>query len=267
MPDDRNSGSKPATSSNGWQLIAVQSISCGIIILIALIFRLVSGTAFDELRTGFNDSMMSNSFIATVTALFRSPQPQESGETATTSVTTPESIANASSVNESIPAVGGQDLTILPLSEKKMLYAPEGASFGAMSLDRIAVKPLENGKISSHFGYREDPIKGGDSFHQGLDIAAESGSRIAAMFYGVVKETGGGGSYGNYIIIDHGSGIEVLYAHCSAVFAEKGTAIRSGEIVASVGSTGSSTSSHLHIEIKKDGTAYDPAYVVPVSCY
>lgn len=108
---------------------------------------------------------------------------------------------------------------------------------------------------------------GGEGFHQGLDIAVEPGSPVAAMYFGVVREVGTGTGYGNYIRLYHGNGIEVLYAHCSQILADKGAVIRAGEIVAYSGSTGDSTGPHVHIEVTFHGIAYNPAGIVSVDYY
>ena len=258
MPEETRHA-RPEKSTSEGQLIAVQSISCAVILLIALVFKLIGGTAFSELRQSFHDSMMNNSFISTITTMLKAPEEENAIPNDTSP---PSAIPNASEVSKS--GIGGQDL---PVSEKRVLYAPAGASFLPMTVNRIASLPLEQGKVSSVFGYRSDPLTGEDSFHQGLDIAAEYGHPIHALFFGIIKETGSGGSYGNYIIIDHGDGLEVMYAHCSEVNAAEGAIIRAGEIVAKVGSTGRSSGNHLHIEIKKDGTAHDPSYIVPLSAY
>lgn len=279
--------------SSGWQLIAVQSISCLVVILVALVFRLIGGSAFSQLRQSFNQSIMSNSVIATLAALLDTPGSGDSssggdgpsdgdgsssaagptGEGSSTpsgNATTPtESAASgtggsAASTASSAAPTGGNDLTV---DGKRVFYAPEGASFAPLTLSMKAAKPLAAGTVTSRFGYRENPTKGGLSFHQALDIGADEGAAIAAMYFGVVEEVGENGSYGNYVKIYHGNGIEVLYAHCSEILASKDAVIRAGETVARVGSTGDSTGPHLHIEIRVNGVAYDPAGVVPVSEY
>ncbi len=100
-----------------------------------------------------------------------------------------------------------------------------------------------------------------------MDIAADEGTAISAMFFGTVKDVGESSSLGNYIKLYHGDGVEILYAHCSKVTAEKGTVVEAGDKVAEVGSTGNSTGNHLHIEIRKDGVSYNPAAIVPADRY
>ena len=265
----RQRPSKPASrqSSGGFRLIAVQSISCVVVLLVVLAMRLMGGSAFEQLRESFNESIMSNSILATFIALWEenggSPSSSDpvsdaassEGESSDTS-----GMEGFSQTDAPVSAVGGEDIQV---NEKKVLYAPDGATFAAVSINRAAKPPLESGSITSYFGYREDPINGGDSFHKGLDIGAEEGAPIAAMFDGEVIAAGSSSSYGNYVKIDHGGELVVLFAHCSEVLVEEGTMLRAGETVAKVGSTGNSTGNHLHIETLVDGVACDPLYIVP----
>ena len=257
--------------SSGLRLIAVQSISCVVVLLVVLVMRLIGGSAFAQLRESFNESIMSNSILSTFASLFEkkddpsssdptSPPPTSSGTESTGEPSSTQPPASASPSGESSSAVGGEDIKV---NAKKVLYAPAGATFAKVSINRAAKPPLEEGKISSFFGYREDPIQGGDSFHKGLDIAAAGGSPIAAMFGGKVIAAGSSSSYGNYVKIDHGGNLVVLYAHCSEILAEEGAIVRAGEIVAKVGTTGKSTGNHLHVEALVEGVAYDPLYIVP----
>ena len=110
--------------------------------------------------------------------------------------------------------------------------------------------------ITSEYGYRVNPKPG---FHSGLDIGMPKGTEIYAVKSGTVKkaETGSDG-YGYHIIIDHGNGIETLYAHCSELLIEIGQKVDSDTVIAKVGSTGDSTGSHLHIEIRVNGETVDP---------
>ena len=115
--------------------------------------------------------------------------------------------------------------------------------------------------ITSHFGYREDPFTGEIEYHNGTDIAAPNGTRILAAAAGTVTIANGidswGGGYGYHIKIDHGNGLETLYAHCSAICVTPGQQVQQGEVIGFVGSTGSSTGDHLHFEIHKEGENID----------
>jgi hypothetical protein len=122
--------------------------------------------------------------------------------------------------------------------------------------------PVDAGRVTSGFGYRIHPISKEESVHTGLDIAAAAGTPIHAAFYGVVSETGVGKEYGNYIIIDHAGGMRTLYAHCQELLAKKGMVLRAGDVIALVGSTGTSTGPHVHFELRLHGQRCDPAPVL-----
>lgn len=116
--------------------------------------------------------------------------------------------------------------------------------------------------ITSHFGYRQDPITGEVDYHNGTDIAAPEGTPILAAAAGTVTIANGvdpwGGSYGYHIKIDHGNGLETLYAHCSAICVRVGQQVQQGEVIGYVGSTGNSTGNHLHFEMRVEGEKVDP---------
>ena len=117
------------------------------------------------------------------------------------------------------------------------------------------------GTITSQFGYRVDPITGEVSSHTGTDIACTEGTPILAAADGTVTVANGldswGGSYGYYIQIDHGSGLETLYAHCSSICVTTGQQVRAGEVIGYVGHTGRVTGSHLHWEVRVDRSRKD----------
>lgn len=113
--------------------------------------------------------------------------------------------------------------------------------------------------ITSHFGWRKDPIEPGKiAYHTGIDIGANHGSNIVAAADGVVKSAGWRGAYGLLVIIDHGNGIETYYAHCSQILVNEGDTVKMQSVIAKVGSTGRSTGPHLHFEVRKNGTPVDP---------
>lgn len=254
------------SSSNGWKLIAVQSISCAIVLLIAFLMRMIGGDAFAQLRQSFNDAIMDNSIAATIASLFAGKD--DGGDSSSPEGSQPsDGTDDTSSAGETVsqtPAMGGQDIAV---SERKVLYAPAGATFAPLKSNMVAAPPLPAGKVTSYFGYRENPTKGGDGFHLGVDIGAEEGTPVAAMFYGVVTAAGESSSYGNYVKISHGNGMEVMYAHCQEILVQKDAVIRAGETVAKVGSTGDSTGNHLHVEVHVGGIAYDPAGILPMDKY
>ena len=95
--------------------------------------------------------------------------------------------------------------------------------------------------------------------HRGIDLAFPKGTPIRAVASGtVVLARYGHYSYGNYLVIDHGGGVTTLYAHCSALTVATGQTVSAGQVIARVGSTGNSTGSHLHLEVKQNGTLVNP---------
>ena len=117
------------------------------------------------------------------------------------------------------------------------------------------------GTITSQFGYRVDPITGEVSSHTGTDIACAEGTPILAAADGTVTVANGldswGGSYGYYIQIDHGGGLETLCAHCSSICVTTGQQVQAGEVIGYVGHTGRATGSHLHLEVWVDRSRKD----------
>ena len=117
------------------------------------------------------------------------------------------------------------------------------------------------GTITSQFGHRVDPITGEVSSHTGTDIACAEGTPILAAADGIVTVANGldswGGSYGYYIQIDHGGGLETLYAHCSSICVTTGQQVRAGEVIGYVGHTGRVTGNHLHWEVRLNGIRTD----------
>ena len=117
------------------------------------------------------------------------------------------------------------------------------------------------GTITSQFGHRVDPITGEVSPHTGTDIACAEGTPILAAADGIVTVANGldswGGSYGYYIQIDHGGGLETLYAHCSSICVTTGQQVQAGEVIGYVGHTGRATGNHLHFEVHINGVRRD----------
>lgn len=117
------------------------------------------------------------------------------------------------------------------------------------------------GTITSQFGHRVDPITGEVSSHTGTDIACAEGTPILAAADGTVTVANGldswGGSYGYYIQIDHGGGLETLYAHCSSICVTTSQQVQAGQVIGYVGHTGRATGSHLHLEVHVNGSRAD----------
>jgi len=114
------------------------------------------------------------------------------------------------------------------------------------------------GWLSSGFGTRRDPFTGAQDFHSGLDISGDHGQEIVAPADGTVTGATYSGNYGNLVTIDHGFGLSTRYGHLSRFAVSPGQQIRRGEVVGYVGSTGRSTSPHLHYEVLVNGHLTNP---------
>ncbi|MGO5072657.1 M23 family metallopeptidase [Clostridium sporogenes] len=115
-----------------------------------------------------------------------------------------------------------------------------------------------NGKITSPYGEREDPINKKKAFHKGIDIDAKKNTEVLASFSGTVKECGEDKELGKYILLDHGQGIETRYGHLNKIKVKKGEEVKKGKTIGESGSTGKSTGAHLHFEIIYMGENKNP---------
>ncbi len=131
-------------------------------------------------------------------------------------------------------------------------YQPSGS--GMMTM------PVVGARISSPFGYRIHPITGEYKMHTGIDLAAAQGTPIYAADGGTVVVASWMNGYGNVVIIDHGNGIQTLYAHIrdGGTVVSVGQSVGRGDKIAEVGSTGNSTGPHCHFEVRVNGTPVDP---------
>jgi murein DD-endopeptidase MepM/ murein hydrolase activator NlpD len=111
-----------------------------------------------------------------------------------------------------------------------------------------------NGPVVSGFGMRWGRM------HEGIDIAASSGTPIHAAAAGTVIHAGWLGGYGNLVVVDHGDGLSTAYAHASAILVGVGQQVSQGETLSLVGSTGNSSGPHLHFEVRVNGSAVDPLF-------
>lgn len=156
-----------------------------------------------------------------------------------------------------LPA-GGDDLTLYE--------ATENTSFAPLYATAKIIPPIENGRYTSLFGYRINPVSQEFSFHTGIDIAADEGTNIRATFSGKVTKIGEDSRSGKYIYLTHDDGLVTFYCHCSEILADEGAVIRQGETIALVGSTGWSTGPHLHFEVRKNNIRYNPLYLLENDC-
>jgi len=121
-----------------------------------------------------------------------------------------------------------------------------------------SVAPIKEGWYSSNFGWRIDPFTGQRAMHEGVDYMVPTGTAIYASAGGVVAYADNHPQYGNMVEIDHGNNIVTRYAHASKLLVKVGQMVRRGDKIAEVGSTGRSTGSHLHFEVRYKGVAQNP---------
>jgi murein DD-endopeptidase MepM/ murein hydrolase activator NlpD len=127
-------------------------------------------------------------------------------------------------------------------------------TLAAIPSGRPTAAPME----TSSFGYRRDPFNGMAAFHAGIDFTGAYGQPIQAAERGRVSFVGQRQGYGNVVEVDHGNGILTRYAHLSRFAARVGDKVTRGQTIAKMGSTGRSTGTHLHFEVRVNGDAVNP---------
>ncbi|MCR4656294.1 MAG: peptidoglycan DD-metalloendopeptidase family protein [Lachnospiraceae bacterium] len=150
-----------------------------------------------------------------------------------------------------------KDLEATILAEKKRLLEQNKKAI-VYDGGKFAWPAPDYTRISDEFGMRVHPTLGIEKFHNGIDMAAPTGSRILAAYDGEVIAASYSSTMGNYIMIDHGDGLISLYMHASAVSVSKGQLVVRGQQIGKVGSTGRSTGPHLHFGVRKDGSYVNP---------
>jgi murein DD-endopeptidase MepM/ murein hydrolase activator NlpD len=121
-----------------------------------------------------------------------------------------------------------------------------------------SINPVENMRLSSNFGPRRAPKRGASRYHKGLDIPGPVGTPIFATADGVVGRAQRVSGYGKFIELDHGNAIQTRYGHMSALNVYAGQRVKKGDVIGFMGSTGNSTGSHLHYEVRIAGDAINP---------
>ena len=141
--------------------------------------------------------------------------------------------------------------------ERKQLIAQSGA---VLTYDggKFVFPVAKYTRVSSEFGWRIHPTLGVNKFHNGVDLASPSGTNIYAAYDGVVVAATYSGTMGNYVMINHGSGLYTIYMHASKLYVKKDDIVLRGNTIAAVGSTGRSTGPHLHFGVRKDGEYVSP---------
>ena len=127
--------------------------------------------------------------------------------------------------------------------------------------------PVKGFSYSSGFGVRFDPFTGMSAMHAGVDMAGKQGDPVYAAASGTVSLAGWSGAYGNCVEVAHGKGLSTRYGHLSAILVRAGQSVHQGDVIARMGSTGRSTGTHLHYEVRIDGRAVNPRPYLDASDY
>lgn len=122
--------------------------------------------------------------------------------------------------------------------------------------------PVKKGWISSRYGERTDPFSGRRTHHDGLDFVGKRGTDVLSVANGVVVWAGSSGGYGKTVEIDHGNGYQTRYAHNDSLEVQPGDAIKAGQVIAKLGSTGRTSAPHVHFEVLLNGKTVNPSNFV-----
>ncbi|RJF90554.1 M23 family metallopeptidase [Sphingomonas cavernae] len=217
---------------------------------------------------GFRITSRIPEILAIAAALVAAPAAQAAdAETAAS--------ANAAVAALSTPATGG---VFEKASPREAAADPQYRSLflSWKKLDQVGIqgsvsipsqKPVSELAFTSNFGFRSDPFRGSRAMHAGVDIPGPLGTAIYATADGVVGRAQRLGGYGNYVEIEHGQGIQTRYGHLSAILVAPNTRVKRGQLIGRMGSTGRSTGSHLHYEVRLDGRAVNPMPFLQSSDY
>lgn len=127
-----------------------------------------------------------------------------------------------------------------------------------IDFENIIKRPVNGGRVSSHYGWRVHPVTHNHRMHTGIDYAVPIGTKVKAAQHGKVVFAGRQGGYGNLLVIKHNDIYRTAYAHLDKLKVSVGDWVNQGEVVAYSGNTGLSTGPHLHFEIRKNGLSLNP---------
>ncbi|MFL6546557.1 MAG: peptidoglycan DD-metalloendopeptidase family protein [Candidatus Udaeobacter sp.] len=144
------------------------------------------------------------------------------------------------------------------------IFSPTTSPFPGTDglIEPVTLRMPVQGRITSDFGGRRDPVNGRQRFHEGIDIAAPKGTPIQSAATGTVIYAGRNGGYGNTILVQHADGRITRYAHAESLMVNAGDTVEAGQTIAAVGSTGHSTGPHLHFEVIENGRHVSPLKVL-----
>lgn len=166
----------------------------------------------------------------------------------------------------SLPGIGSQAISELEQLQREAVLLKASLSRArdlvTAQLDQMrrlpSIVPVASGERTSNFGYRVDPFTNEWRMHEGVDYQAAVGTAVLAPADGVVVESGRDGGFGILVKLDHGNGVETLFGHLSRTRVDVGDRVQRGQQIGDVGSTGRSTSAHLHYEVHRHGQPINP---------
>lgn len=192
-----------------------------------------------------------------------------------TAMTAPAMAASAAATNSDSFRVSPEDVkaneTALGVSDPsfRAMHGDWGKARGVSTKFEFAIpssNPVELMNLSSNYGPRSAPTRGASRNHKGIDIPGPVGTPIYATADGIIGRAQWVSGYGKYIEIEHGNQIETRYGHMSALNVSSGQRVQKGDIIGFMGSTGRSTGSHLHYEVRVEGEAVNPsAFLAPAN--
>ncbi len=167
---------------------------------------------------------------------------------------------NATDIAAAVPQVSTEGALGAQDTEFRALFADwktmENRDTGRVSIP--SRKPVDAFKLTSQYGFRADPFAGRRARHKGLDMAGPIGTPIYATADGIVGRAQWVGGYGQYVEVNHGGEIQTRYGHLSQILVQPNQRVTKGQVIGLMGSTGRSTGSHLHYEVRIAGNSVNP---------
>lgn len=191
--------------------------------------------------------------LGALAALALTTSPAQAGETATAT-----QITGAIDASSAGAATGDREFGELFASWRSMdaTGVASAAPFARVSVPSSV--PLQGFVMTSDYGMRTHPVLGGQRKHNGIDLAAPTGTPVYATADGLISRAERFSSYGNYIQIEHGGELQTRFGHLSGFAVTAGEQVRKGQLIGFVGTTGRSTGPHLHYEVRLAGLPVDP---------
>ena len=240
--------------------LGFQFLICAIIFGVCFGLKSTKSDIISTLKDEYFDKLNENFITNEIEEASKGQETVTKESEETTAVTetpkTNKETSADSTLSAEIKAEGGADVSIDSVNE-----IPSNVSVNGYTLNQKMILPVE-GETTSEFGVRIHPIDGDLRFHAGTDIAAPTGTPIYAAFDGIVIESEYDKWNGYHIKLQHDNDIMTVYCHCEKLNVKKGEVVRAGEIIGTVGSTGSSTGAHLHFELRINNVSYDPQSVL-----